>query len=105
MRRSAIVTRDRIVAAASRLFYSHGIGAVSVDAIAGKAGVTKRTLYYHFRSKDELIASYLRSRDQPNLSVFAGWFEAARGELPAKVEAIFAQLARSARHPKWRGCG
>jgi len=105
MRRDALATRARIVDAASRLFYSAGIGAVSVDAIAEKAGITKRTLYYHFRSKDELIAAYLAARDSPNLRLFAGWFEAARGELPARVEAIFARLAESARHPKWRGCG
>jgi AcrR family transcriptional regulator len=41
--------------------------AVSVDAVAAKAGVTKRTLYYHFKSKDDLVAAYLAARDQPNL--------------------------------------
>ncbi|WP_332694448.1 TetR/AcrR family transcriptional regulator, partial [Bosea sp. (in: a-proteobacteria)] len=41
-------TRKRIVDAASKLFYAEGIRAVSVDAVAEKAGLTKRTLYYHF---------------------------------------------------------
>ena len=98
-------TRKRIVDAATRLFYAEGIGRVSVDAIAEKAGLTKRTLYYHFKSKDDLIAAYLDSRDQPNLKQFAGWFEAAEGGADRKVEAIFSNLARSARHPKWKGCG
>ena len=52
-------TRERIIAAASKLFYSDGIRGVSVDAVAAKAGLTKRTLYYHFRSKDDLVAAYL----------------------------------------------
>ena len=98
-------TRERIISAANALFYSEGIRAVSVDAIAAKAGLTKRTLYYHFRSKDDLVAAYLAGRDQPNLALFKTWFAAADGALPAKVEAIFRNLARSARHPKWKGCG
>lgn len=101
----ATSTRDRIIAAANRLFYDDGIRSVSVDAVADKAGVTKRTLYYHFKSKDDLIAAYLEGRDQPNLALFKKWFEDVRGGLPAKVQAIFDHLARSVRHPRWRGCG
>ncbi len=98
-------TRDRIVAAASRLFYGEGIRAVSMDGVAAKAGVTKKTLYYHFRSKDDLIAAYLEGRDAPNLTVFQHWFDEAGGDAADKVRAIFAQLSQSARHPKWKGCG
>ncbi|MET0679008.1 MAG: helix-turn-helix domain-containing protein [Bradyrhizobium sp.] len=98
-------TRERIISAANALFYHDGIRGVSVDAVAARAGVTKRTLYYHFRSKDDLVAAYLAGRDQPNLALFRQWFEAAEGGLPDKVEAIFRNLARSARHPKWKGCG
>lgn len=105
MARSGIPTRERIISAANALFYNDGIRGVSVDAVAAKAGVTKRTLYYHFRSKDDLVAAYLAGRDQPNLALFRQWFSDAEGGLPAKVEAIFRNLARSARHPKWKGCG
>lgn len=98
-------TRKRIVDAATKLFYGEGIGRVSVDAVAEKAGLTKRTLYYHFKSKDELIAAYLDGRDQPNLKQMAGWFDDAEGGADKKVEAIFTNLARVARHPKWKGCG
>jgi AcrR family transcriptional regulator len=102
---TASATRDRIVSAASKLFYSEGIRGVSVDAVAAKAGVTKRTLYYHFRSKDDLIAAYLAARDQPNLALFKQWFDEANGNVAAKIENIFRNLARSARHQKWKGCG
>ncbi|WP_300020022.1 TetR/AcrR family transcriptional regulator [uncultured Roseobacter sp.] len=97
--------KDRILDAANRLFYSEGIRAVSVDAIAAKAGITKKTLYYHFKSKDDLITAYLTSRDQPNLALFRTWFDNAEGKLADKVEAIFSNLSQSARHPKWKGCG
>src|SRR2546423_5970813 len=52
--------RQRILAAASDLFYRHGIRTVGVDAIAEAAGTNKMTLYRHFDSKDELVAEYLR---------------------------------------------
>lgn len=60
-------TRERIVAAANRLFYREGIRAVSVDAVAEEAGITKRSLYYHFKIKDELIEAYLCYLDHPNI--------------------------------------
>jgi AcrR family transcriptional regulator len=105
MTRSSISTRERIISAASKLFYNDGIKGVSVDAVAETAGLTKRTLYYHFRSKDDLVAAYLEARDQPNLALFRRWFDEADGGLPDKVAAIFTNLARAARHPKWKGCG
>ncbi|AMS44069.1 TetR/AcrR family transcriptional regulator [Aminobacter aminovorans] len=105
MRTSGKPTRERIVDAASKLFYGEGIRAVSVDAVAEKAGLTKRTLYYHFQSKDELIAAYLDGRDQPNLALFQRWFGEAEGGIDQKIRAIFQNLAKAARHPRWKGCG
>lgn len=97
--------KERILDAANRLFYAEGIRAVSVDAIAAKAEITKKTLYYHFKSKDDLIEAYLASRDQPNLALYRKWFDEADGTLADKIEAVFQHLAHSARHPKWKGCG
>ena len=54
----------RVLEVASRLFYERGIHAVGVDAIAEAAGVTKKTIYDRFRSKDNLIAAYLERRDR-----------------------------------------
>lgn len=105
MPRNAEATKKRILDAANRLFYGEGIRAVSVDAIAETAGLTKRTLYYHFKSKDDLVAAYLESRDQPNLQLFAKWFDQAEGTVADRIEAIFIKLASAARHPKWKGCG
>lgn len=105
MPRDASQTRERILDAANRLFYAEGIRGVSVDAVAQKAGITKRTLYYHYKSKDVLVAAYLTSRDQPNLALFESWFDAADGGLSDKIAAIFENLSKAARHPKWKGCG
>lgn len=52
----------RILDVASGLFYRHGIHAVGVDTIAAESGITKRTLYDRFGSKDKLVAAYLQTR-------------------------------------------
>ena len=52
----------RLLDAAEDLFYWRGIGAVGVDLIADTAGVTKRTLYQRFGSKNDLVCAYLRRR-------------------------------------------
>jgi AcrR family transcriptional regulator len=105
MRGPHVTTSERIIAAASKLFYGEGIRSVSLDAVAEKAGVTKRTLYYHFKSKDDLVAAYLSGRDQPNIALFQRWFAETDGGLADKTRGVFIQLAQSARHPKWKGCG
>jgi AcrR family transcriptional regulator len=105
MPRNGEPTRDRILKAANHLFYRAGIRPVSVDAVAEKAGVTKKTLYYHFRSKDDLVEAYLGSRDQPNLDLFARWFDETEGSLDEKVRAIFNNLAAAAKNRRWKGCG
>jgi AcrR family transcriptional regulator len=55
---------QRILEVATRLFYRNGIHAVGVDTIAAESGVTKRTLYDRFGSKDRLVATYLRQRHE-----------------------------------------
>lgn len=75
-----------ILAAASTLFYERGIHAVGVDSIAAAAGVTKRTLYDRFGSKEQLIVEYLRARN-------AEWQEFLRSRLDAADPTPSAQLA------------
>lgn len=53
--------RERIERAAARLFYRNGIHATGVELVAHEAGVSKRTLYQHFASKNELVDNYLRN--------------------------------------------
>lgn len=105
MMRERADTRTRIVASAAELFYSEGIRPVSMDRIAEVAGVTKKTLYYHFRSKDDLVGAYLDARDQPNLDAFARWYRRAEGDTVDRFAALYLGLARQARSPRWRGCG
>jgi AcrR family transcriptional regulator len=58
-RRSA---RQRLLSAASDLFYQEGVHTVGVDRIVERAGVAKATLYKLFGSKDGLVRAYLTER-------------------------------------------
>lgn len=55
---------ERILETACELFYERGIRGVGVDLIADQAGVTKKTLYDRFGSKDALVAAYLTRRHE-----------------------------------------
>jgi AcrR family transcriptional regulator len=77
--------RDRIIAAASDLFYRHGVRAVGVDTIIAAAGVAKASFYRHFPSKDELVAVWLRS-PQPR------WLDRVAAETERRATGRRAQL-------------
>ncbi|MCA9615019.1 MAG: TetR/AcrR family transcriptional regulator [Sandaracinus sp.] len=53
--------RDRILAAATRLFGERGYDSTSVREVAEAAGCTKPALYYHFGSKEALFLAALRA--------------------------------------------
>lgn len=95
---------ERVLRAASELFYREGIHAVGVDTIAAAAGVTKKTLYDQFSSKEALAVAYLRRRD-------ARWREYLESELaqvPAggteRILAIFDIAGRWAIDNSAKGC-
>lgn len=92
----------RIVAAAEELFYNRGITAVGVDLIAEHSGVTKRTLYNQFGSKDRLVAVYLRERDQRWRALVRAAVDAA-GTPAEAVTAPFEAL-RTWSETNTRGC-
>ena len=51
--------RDRILAAAAELFARQGFNATAINELHRAARVSKRTLYQHFASKDDLIVAYV----------------------------------------------
>src|SRR5258705_9088432 len=87
---------ERILAAADKLFYAQGIRAVGVDTVAAEAGVSKRTLYNHYPSKDALIAAYLTARFK----------HIAPSDAPAREQilASFDRLERVFAGDNFRGC-
>ncbi len=86
----------RIMQAADRLFYQQGIRAVGVDAIAAEAGISKRSLYDTFPSKDALVAAYLRDRIRP--------LPVSHDPPGSQILALFDQLYRRFAAGDFRGC-
>ena len=73
---------ERILETADRLFYRQGIRAIGVDTVADEIGISKRTLYNHYPSKDALVAAYLSRRlveleitDRPPFEQVLGAFD------------------------------
>jgi AcrR family transcriptional regulator len=93
---------ERLLEAASTLFYRRGIRAVGVDLIAETAGTTKKTLYDRFGSKDELVARYLRRRSRTwRAFLRAGMADVPPGrERPAAVFDVLGEWLRE----QDRGC-
>src|SRR5947209_14073024 len=99
-----ISPRERILAAASELFYRHGIRAVGVEAIAEAAGTNKMTLYRHFPSKDELVAEYLRQAASESDRCWHAYERSHPGDPLAQIRAWLAEMADHLANPGERGC-
>jgi AcrR family transcriptional regulator len=83
--------KERVLETADRLFYLQGIRAVGVDTIAAEIGISKRTLYNHFPSKDALISAYLQRRfrqvpasDKPPVEQILGTFDSLERRFATK---------------------
>jgi len=77
--------RQRILDAASELFYQQGIRATGTNAIISHAGVAKATFFHHFPNKDGLAIAWLQ---QPGNR----WFDRIRAELDARTESPSSRL-------------
>jgi AcrR family transcriptional regulator len=93
--------RERLVRAASRLFYYEGVRAIGVERLIAEAGVTKATFYRHFASKDDLVVAYLLTKD----AYYKGVAEPlAAAHPPAEaIDLIFEAIAEHARERGFRG--
>ncbi|MDV6012208.1 TetR/AcrR family transcriptional regulator [Haloechinothrix sp. LS1_15] len=95
---------SRVLTAAGELFYRYGINAVGVEAIADAAGVTKKTLYDRFGSKDELITAYLRERDRRWRDWLTGFVEEHATTPTDALLVTFDALAEWLSQVSSRGC-
>jgi TetR/AcrR family transcriptional repressor of mexJK operon len=85
--------RRQILAAAEALFLSQGYGAVSMDAVARLAGVSKATLYAHFTSKDALFATIVADKGSQT-PIEPGLFPDHVEDLHAALTAIGQRVVR-----------
>ena len=81
--------REKLIDTAIVLFAEHGFHATGIDTILEKSGVSKKTLYRHFRSKDELILAALRKYDGLFRNDFMRQVEQAAGTPRERLVALF----------------
>ncbi|MFE9397234.1 TetR/AcrR family transcriptional regulator [Streptomyces flavidovirens] len=94
---------QRALDAASRLFYEHGIHAVGVDLIAAEAGVTKKTLYDRFGSKEQIVVEYLAARDERWRAFLTERLKSEQGAAE-RIVAVFDASRAWAEENSPRGC-
>lgn len=96
--------RERLLRTAYDLFRRQSLNTVGIDRIVAEADVAKTTLYRHFSSKDELVASVLQHHEQVWTK---GWLERTvreRETAGAGLLAIFDAFDDWFRQDDFQGC-
>lgn len=89
--------KQRIVEIASELFHTFGLKTVSMDDIAKKAGISKRTLYETFSSKDELLTTCLSETESRQLVRLRDILEDENNDFVDIIVKILCLLSRDLR--------
>jgi AcrR family transcriptional regulator len=94
--------RERLLEAAATLTYRDGVG-IGVEALCRAAGVSKRSMYQLFESKDELLAATLEQR---TAGYVAALLPAADDDRSPRVRIlhVFEQVESQSRAPGFHGC-
>ncbi|MFI5627748.1 TetR/AcrR family transcriptional regulator [Nocardioides sp. NPDC051685] len=93
---------ERLLEAAAELSYRHGIG-VGIQALCQAAGVSKRSLYQLFESKDELLAASLE-RGAP---AYTAWLLPSPddgGSPRERILHVFERMETATLAPEFQGC-
>jgi AcrR family transcriptional regulator len=96
-------TQAKILRAALDLFYAQGVSATGVEEVAERAGVSKRTLYRHFESKERLVDRVLRDRSDRTIAWLS---DASTGPVDPvdRIMAVFDALHDWFGQRGYRGC-
>jgi AcrR family transcriptional regulator len=106
MRKKTEATRQRIIDAAYESIWRAGFTRTSLDAIAAHAGVTKRTLYSYFRSKDDLLAAVLAHYNELAAQRLKRIGDRMPEDRDGMIDSFFGQLAGwASATPRWSGSG
>ena len=105
MSRTTERSREKILKAGFRLFFREGYARVSMEMIAAQAQMTKRTLYNHFDSKDQLLGAVLESQNRRSMARFNDWTANADSTVARFLNQFFAKTMTWAASARWRGSG
>jgi AcrR family transcriptional regulator len=85
--------RQAILAAATSVFAQHGFDAATTDEIARAAGLSKGGLYWHFKSKDAILAALLEQLFNQELAVLEQLAQQASGSVGERLRQLGEQAA------------
>ena len=106
MRRKQDQMRRRIINAAYEMFWRSGFARTSIDSIAARSGLTKRTLYSYFRSKDDLLAEVLAYHSELAMERLQRIGRRMPTDRKGMIDSFFGQLASwASATPRWSGSG
>ena len=95
--------RERLLEAASELFYDEGVHTVGIDRVIERAGVAKASLYNTFGSKDELVRAYLEGRHAATSGRITGYLERYTDPRD-RLLGVFEAQGELFAEPGFRGC-
>jgi AcrR family transcriptional regulator len=95
--------RERLLTAASELFYDEGVHTVGIDRVIERAGVAKASLYNTFGSKDELVRAYLEGRHATTSARITRYLE-RYSDPRDRLLGVFEAQGELFAEPGFRGC-
>lgn len=101
-----ISSRDRLIDAAHRIISEESLSQLSIDRVSERAGLSRRTFFLHFSSKDELLAAVLAHLRPTHSARYAAWTKGLPEGLTVeqRIEALFTKLIADIAKPGWKGC-
>lgn len=106
MPKSSEPTRLKLLEAASVLVAEESLANLSIENIADKAGVSRRTFFKHFPSKDHLLAAVVEYSRPTYLDRYRMWADncGADATIDRRIASIFEGITGAAHNPNWKGC-
>jgi AcrR family transcriptional regulator len=99
-------TRQNIVNAATHVLLSENLAGINLQNICQRAGITKKSFYYHFESKDQLLETVVEGLQPFYAATFERWASEAgpKAHMGQRIASLFKALARESTRPGWKGC-
>jgi AcrR family transcriptional regulator len=104
MKQTDTGTAEKVLTAASKLFYANGVRAVGMEWIVAESGVAKTTLYRHFQTKDALVAAFLEREDHEFWQQWEGAIAGVSANPRAELMSLFEWIGKRVSRDGYRGC-
>lgn len=106
MTRKKDLTRQRLIDSACLLAAEENISQLSVERIAERAGVSRRTFFLHFPSKDDLLKALVDNLSPSYLERYRSWADSCGPDADPeqRIMRIFEEITIASTDRLWRGC-